>query len=49
MTLPALPHLTLAQVFAALSYYCDHQDEINAYIERNRIPAELIDPLVRDL
>lgn len=33
-----LPHLTLAQVFGALSYYSDHQDEINAHIERNRIP-----------
>ncbi|MBN3881364.1 MAG: hypothetical protein HWQ42_34960 [Nostoc sp. JL23] len=32
-----LPHLSLAQVFDALSYYSDHQDEINAYIERNRI------------
>jgi uncharacterized protein (DUF433 family) len=31
-----LPHLTLAQVFDALSYYSDHQDEINAHIERNR-------------
>ncbi len=44
-----LPHLTLAQIFDALSYYSDHQDEINAYIERNRIPDKLIDPLVRDL
>ena len=44
-----LPHLTLAQVFDALSYYSDHQEEINAYIERNRIPDELIDPLVKDL
>ena len=44
-----LPHLTLAQVFDALSYYLDHQSEINSYIERNRIPQELIDPLVRDL
>lgn len=44
-----LPHLTLAQVFDALSYYSDHQDEINAYIERNRIPEDLIDPLVKDL
>ncbi|MFW0859754.1 MAG: DUF433 domain-containing protein [Dehalococcoidia bacterium] len=43
-----LPHLTLAQVFDALSYYSDHQAEINAYIERNRIPDELIDPLVKD-
>ena len=44
-----LPHLTLAQVFTALSYYSDHQEEINTYIERNRIPPELFDPLVRDL
>jgi uncharacterized protein (DUF433 family) len=44
-----LPHLTLAQVFDALSYYSDHQDEINAQIERNRIPEDLIDPLVKDL
>ena len=44
-----LPHLTLAQVFDALSYYSDHQDEINEYIELNRVPDELIDPLVRDL
>ena len=44
-----LPHLTLAQVFDALSYYSDHQAEINAYIERNRIPDELIHPLVKDL
>ena len=41
-----LPHLTVAQVFDALSYYSDHQEEINAHIERNRIPDELIDPLV---
>jgi len=44
-----LPHLTLAQVFGALTYYSDHQDEINNYIESNRIPDELIDPLVKDL
>ena len=43
-----LPHLNLAQVFDALSYYSDHQDEINAYIERNRIPDERVDPLVPD-
>ena len=36
-----LPHLNLAQVFDALSYYSDHQDEINAHIERNHIPDEL--------
>jgi uncharacterized protein (DUF433 family) len=44
-----LPHLTLAQVFDALSYYSDHQAGINEYIERNRIPDELIHPLVKDL
>jgi len=44
-----LPHLSLSQVFDALSYYLDHQTEINEYIERNRIPDELIDPRVRNL
>lgn len=44
-----MPHLTLVQVFDALSSYSDHQDEINEYIERNRIPDELIDPLVQHL
>ena len=43
-----LPHLTLGQVFGALSYYSDHQDEINLYIERNRIPDHMTDPLTRD-
>ena len=38
-----MPHLTLAQIFDALSYYSDHQDEINIYIEQNRIPDDLID------
>jgi uncharacterized protein (DUF433 family) len=42
-----LPHLTLAQVFDALSYYSDHQAEINDYIESNRIPEDLVDPLVK--
>ena len=47
-TIPTyLPHLSLAQVFDALSYYSDHHAEINVYIERNRIPDDLIDPLVR--
>ena len=44
-----LPHLTLAQVFDALSYYNDHRDEINAYLERNRIPDDKVDPLVGHL
>ena len=42
-----LPHLTLAQVFDALSFYLDHQAEINKYIERNRVPDEFIHPAVR--
>ena len=37
-----LPHLNLAQVFDALSYYSDHQEEINAHIESNRISDDLI-------
>ncbi len=32
--------LPLARVFAALSYFCDHQQEIIAAIERNRLPTE---------
>jgi len=43
-----MPHLSLGQVFGALTYYCDHQEEINQYIERNRISDELIDPLVKE-
>jgi uncharacterized protein (DUF433 family) len=39
-----LPHLTLAQVFDALSYFADHQEEIARHIERNRVADELIDP-----
>ena len=42
-----MPHLTLAQVFDALSYYSENQEEINQFIELNRIPDELIDPLVK--
>mgnify|MGYP003825902173 CR=1 FL=1 len=43
-----LPHLTLAQVFDALSYYQDNMDEINGYIERNRIADNLLHPLLRN-
>ena len=42
-----LPHLTLAAVFDALSYYSDHQSEINAHIEANRVPDDLVDPRFR--
>jgi uncharacterized protein (DUF433 family) len=44
-----LPHLTLSQVFEAMSYYYDNKAEIDQYIDANRIPEELIHPLVRDL
>lgn len=37
-----LAYLTLAQVYDALSYYHDNQAEIDDYIERNRIPEELL-------
>lgn len=37
-----LPHLTLAQIHEAMSYYYDNQAQIDDYIERNRIPDELI-------
>ena len=42
-----LPHLTLAQVFYALSFYQDNQPEIDNYINRNHIPDELIHPAVK--
>jgi uncharacterized protein (DUF433 family) len=45
----SLPHLTLAQVFDALSYYSDHQDEINSHVARNRVPEDRIDPSVKHL
>lgn len=44
-----LPHLTLAQIFEALSYYSDNQAEINDYIGRNRFQREMMHPLVRDM
>jgi len=39
-----MPHLTLAQVFEALSYYSDHLEEILEYIEKNKIPPDKIHP-----
>ncbi len=32
-----LPHLTVAQVFDALSYFSDHSEEIMGYLERNQV------------
>ena len=37
-----MPHLKLAQIFEALSYYSDHQKEINKYIEENQVPEDKI-------
>ncbi len=34
--LAALPHLTATQVYGALSYYYDHQPEIDGLIEESR-------------
>ena len=42
-----LPHLSLAQVFDALSYYQDHRDEIEQDILRNRVADEMIDSRLR--
>jgi len=39
-----LPHITLAQIFDALSYFADHPDEITRLIEKNRISDDSIDP-----
>jgi uncharacterized protein (DUF433 family) len=44
-----MPHLTLAQVFDALSYFSDHQAEMLRHIEENRIPEHLIDSRVRGI
>lgn len=42
-----MPHLTLAQIFEALSYYSDHQEEINNYIKENQISDDKIHPALR--
>src|SRR5260221_3318006 len=43
-----LPHLSQAQIFDALSYFSDHQQEITGYIERNRAPDQAITPRVKN-
>lgn len=42
-----LPHITLAQVFDALRYYVENQQEINRYIEANRVPESLVHPAIK--
>lgn len=44
-----LPDLTLAQVFDALSFYLDNQQEINEYIERNPVSEGLVHLKVHQL
>ena len=46
--LAAFPHLSLAKVYDALSYYHDNVDEIERYIGQNRITDDVIDPRFRD-
>ena len=41
-----LPHLKLAQVFDALAYHCDHREDIERFIEANRIPESVVDARV---
>ena len=43
------PTIRLAEVFDALSYYADHQEEINRHIERHHIRNDEVHPLVRNL
>ena len=35
-----LPHLRLAHIFDALSYYDDHREEIERHIVLNRVPVD---------
>jgi uncharacterized protein (DUF433 family) len=48
-----LPHLTTRQVFAALSYYLGHRQEIDAFIAANRVPeswaGKRFDPATRQV
>jgi uncharacterized protein (DUF433 family) len=37
------PHLNAAAIYDAISYYIDHQDEIEALLEANRIETVLAD------
>ena len=39
-----LPQITLAQVFDALSYYNDHREELDRFIEINRVPDDEVHP-----
>src|SRR5258708_10599573 len=38
----AYPHLTLAQIYAALSYYHDHKEELDGQMEQTARAAEAV-------
>ena len=42
-----LPHITLAQVFDALRYYAENQQQINSYIRANQVPDALVHPALQ--
>ena len=42
-----LARLTPAQVFDGLSYYADHQAEIQQHSDRNQVPDDTVHPLAR--
>ncbi|MGQ9491974.1 MAG: DUF433 domain-containing protein [Anaerolineae bacterium] len=42
-----LPHITLAQVFDALRYYAENQQQINSYIRANLVPDALVHPALQ--
>ena len=42
-----LARLTLAQEFDGLSYYADHQAEIQQHSDRNQDPDDIAHPLAR--
>jgi len=42
------PHLTLGQIYAALCYYYDHKDAMDAERERKEREAESLRPLVEN-
>jgi uncharacterized protein (DUF433 family) len=42
------PALTLAEVFGALAFYLDHQDEIDEYIKKQKEEEEIIAQQLRE-
>lgn len=42
------PHLSMAQLHAAMSYYYDHQDEMDAEIERQRREVDALAAAAQD-